>query len=135
MKVGITGTQHGWTEAQRTVFTLLVAELGITEWHHGDCVGVDEQASQVVKGLFGRDVIHCHPPLDPRRRAYVVGNTLHKAKPFLERNDDIAYAVELLIVIPRTIKERIRSGTWHTCRCARKYNKDIIIIGPSGERL
>jgi len=135
MKAGITGTQHGWTEAQRIQFTLMVSEMEITEWHHGDCEGVDEQASLVVRRRFGADCIHSHPPEDPKKRAYVPSGTIYEEKPYKVRNVDIATAVETLFVIPRTYTEREapRSGTWHTYRQGMKLKRRVILILPSGE--
>jgi len=135
MKVGVTGTRVGMTPAQRTAFELIIADLDITEFHHGDAVGVDEQAARAVKKRFSLQILHCHPPKDPKARAYVSGGTIYPEKPYLERNDDIAYGSELLIVMPRTNEKRIRSGTWHTYRCGLKYKRKIIVIGPLGERL
>jgi len=135
MKVGVTGTQQGWTRHQKVAFTLLIADLDITEFHHGDCVGCDEQAARVVKKRFSLGILHCHPPDDPKKRAYVSGGTIYPEKPYLERNKDIARACELLIVLPKTAQYSIRSGTWHTYRCALAMDKGIIVIGPEGERL
>ena len=136
MKAGVTGTQNGWTKAQRMMFTLIIAELDITEWHHGDCIGVDAQATMVVRQRFGMDIVHCHPPEDPKKRAYVSGHVIYSTKPYKERNVDIATAVEILFVIPRThtAKEAPRSGTWYTYRQAKALERRIIGIGPRGER-
>jgi len=135
MKVGVTGTQQGWTRAQKTAFILLIADLDITEFHFGDCIGVDEQAARTVRSRFGMDILHCHPPDNPKKRAYVSGGTIYPEKPYLERNKDIAHAAELVIVLPRTAEPSNRSGTWHTYRCAIALDKGIIVIGPGGERL
>ena len=134
MIYGVTGTQHGWTEAQRVQFTLMVAELDVTEWHHGDCIGVDDQASEVIRLRFGQDIIHAHPPDDDRKRAYVPSGPSHPLKPYLERNWDIAKAVETLFVIPKTRKKLVRSGTWHTYRAAKACKKRIIVIYADGSQ-
>ena len=135
MKAGVTGTQHGWTEAQRIQFTLMVSEMDIVEWHQGDCEGVDEQSTKVVVRRFGEDVLHTHPPEDPKKRAFVQGGKIHPEKPYRERNIDIATAVETLFVIPNiyTAKEAPRSGTWMTYRQAVKLGRRTILITPSGE--
>jgi len=135
MIVGVTGTRVGWTKAQKTAFTLIIADLDITEFHHGDAVGCDEQAARAVKKRFGLQILHCHPPDDSKARAFVSGGTIYPEKPYLERNKDIARAVELLIVLPQTAQKSIRSGTWHTYRCALAMDKRIIVIGPEGERV
>jgi len=133
MKAGVTGTQHGWTEAQRVQFTLMVSEMDIIEWHHGDCVGVDEQASLVVRRRFGQGVIHSHPPDNPKKRAWVPSGMIHIEKPYLDRNDDIVDAIETLFAIPQGYKNVVRSGTWYTYREAIKQSRQVILILPSGE--
>jgi len=135
MIIGVTGTQQGWTTPQKTAFILIIAELDVTEFHHGDCVGVDEQAARAVIKRYGRDVLHCHPPDKSAKRAFVSGSVIYQEKPYLERNKDIAHAAELLIVIPTTADEQIRSGTWHTYRHAKKLGRKVIVIGPTGDRI
>lgn len=133
MKAGVTGTQSGWTEAQRAKFTSMVSEMSIGEWHQGDCVGVDEQATETIIQLFGKDVLHTHPPSNPKKRAYVSGGKTYPAKPYLRRNEDIAQAVKLLFVIPQGYTELTRgSGTWHTYRQAIKRGRRVILILPNG---
>ena len=132
MKIGVTGTQEGWTERQRTVFTLATAELDVTEFHHGDCIGVDDQAADVIRKRFGVDVVHSHPPHQDVKRAFSKSATVYKTKHYLARNQDIAEAVELLYVIPNTYKERRRSGTWATYRRACKVGTRMVIIFPDG---
>ena len=134
MKAGVTGTQHGWTKAQQMMFTLIIAELDITEWHHGDCVGVDAQATAAVRQRFGMEVVHCHPPNIGKKRAYISGHIIYSVKPYLERNQDIAHVVEVLFVIPQTLQPVQRSGTWYTFRHAKALGRRIIGIGPRGER-
>lgn len=135
MKIGVTGTQHGWSEAQRTAFELIIAQLEITEFHHGDCVGVDEQAANAVRRRFGLNTLHTHPPEESRKRAFISGGIIYPKKPYLMRNNDIVSASELLIVLPKTEKQRARSGTWYTYRRAKKSNTKVIVIGPDGRRI
>ena len=133
LKAGVSGTQSGWTEAQRTQFTLMVSEMAIGEWHQGDCVGVDEQATEVIAQLFGRDILHTHPPVNPKKRAYVSGGKIYPEKTYLFRNDDIAQAVKVLFVIPHGYTELMRgSGTWYTYRQAINLGRRIILIMPDG---
>jgi len=135
MIYGVTGTRRGWTDAQRTTFTMMIKDLDITEWHHGDCVGVDDQASLIIRRRFGQDVIHSHPPDNEKKRAYVPSGPVYPAKPYLERNWDIAKIIEVLFVIPWTKKKLVQSGTWHTYRAATACKKKTIVIGPDGEIL
>jgi len=132
MKVGVTGTQYGWTERQRTLFTLATAELNLEEFHHGDCIGVDEQAAGVIRKRFGVDVVHSHPPNQDVKRAFAKSAVIYKAKHYLARNQDIVDAVDLLYVIPNSAYERRRSGTWVTYRRACKAGTRMVIIFPDG---
>jgi len=132
VKVGVTGTQKGWTERQRAGFTLLIAELEIDEFHHGDCVGVDEQAAKVVGDRIGYDKIHSHPPKMSKKRAYAMSGTVYEPKDYMLRNDDIVAASDFLIVVPLTEEHQLRSGTWATFRRACKAKKRTRIIFPNG---
>ena len=59
MKLGFTGTRRGMTSDQQIRVTLLVAELGPKEAHHGDCVGADAEFHEQFKYLA--TVMHAHP--------------------------------------------------------------------------
>ena len=127
MKVGITGSRNGWSIAQEVTFRDVIQNYQIDEFHHGDCVGVDEQAVGVVREDCG-EVIHTHPPLNGSKRAHV-GGRLYLPKEYIERNHDIVDAVDMLFVIPATNQEVTRSGTWATFRYAMKelQNGDSLI--------
>jgi len=130
MKIGITGTRDGWTAAQEFIFRSLVDGWDIEEFHHGDCVGVDEQACAVIEQLYGSP-IHTHPPKSSNHRANV-GGRLYAPKEYIERNHNIVDAVDLLVAIPKEANEQRRSGTWATYRYAIKQGKPTILIYPIG---
>ena len=132
MKVGFTGTKKGMTEKQKNKFARLILDLWPSEFHHGDCVGADAEAHQIVERLsFGNVIeIQIHPPENSDKRAFCKASIIRKPKDYLSRNHDIVNSTDVLIVCPKSNKEQIRSGTWATVRYARKKMKKIWIIYP-----
>jgi hypothetical protein len=135
MKTGFTGTQRGMTiEQGRVVLELLREELTsegqLSELHHGDCIGADEQAHKIALALGVRTVIW--PPTNGSKRAWCKADVVKPADEYLLRNRSIAYFTDRLIACPRGKEEEMRSGTWATVRYARSYKRPIFIIYPDG---
>lgn len=137
MKVGFTGTQHGMTEDQVRAIIKVLIQLGMDEFHHGDCVGADEMAHHVAEKLCVPIVIH--PPSNQAKRAFCKqahGNpfpvTVLPEKPYLDRNHNIVDATDALVAAPRLRNEEQRSGTWATIRYARNLGRPHVIIFPDG---
>jgi hypothetical protein len=130
LKVGITGTHKGATEAQLEMLGQLLKLWGATRLDHGDCVGADSQGHDVARslGLF----IAVHPPEKRELRAFRKGDLAYPLKPYLVRDRHIVDCTERLVALPDSLVERIRSGTWYTVRYARRLHRDITIIGPDG---
>lgn len=132
MRLGFTGTREGMTAAQTaTLQNLMRGESG--EFHHGDCVGADEEAATIAKSA-GLTII-VHPPTDARMRAYSQFGELRPAKPFLARNKAIVDECDTLIAAPKEVAEQQRSGTWSTVRYARKLGRRIWVIRPDGRAM
>jgi len=131
MKVGFTGTQSGMNDRQLakldSMLRALSAPGSIGEFHHGDCIGADEQFHQAVNDPYRTRI---HPPEDSKKRAWCHSEHILKPKPYLERNHDIVDAVDVLIATPRTNHEELRSGTWATIRYALSKGKKVIVIYP-----
>lgn len=132
MRVGFTGTRKGMTAKQKITFKEVLRSIWVNQFHHGDCVGSDEQADGIVK-KFCVIVPIIHPPDSSRLRAYCHGIVL-PIKPNLERNRNIVDETDVLIATPQGFKEEKRSGTWHTIRYARKRSKPVVIIYPDGTK-
>ena len=132
MILGITGTREGATHQQIDAFKkLILYTYLVTEFHHGDCVGVDAEGHDFARGLF--DII-IHPPENPKYRAFCQGACeIRPEKEYKARNCDIVDECDLLIGMPKEEFEIVRSGTWHALRYARKMKKPCIIIWPSGK--
>jgi hypothetical protein len=137
MKVGFTGTQEGMTKEQKEVFITLFEGLKAEEFHHGDCIGADEQVHEIVRKLFPEVKIHVHPPDKAIKRANCKGyHRIYAKKSYLVRNYDIVDMTEILIATPKTAEEELRSGTWAAVRYGKKQklNETIVyIITPNGK--
>lgn len=139
ISVGFTGTQEGMQALQ---FQALTDEVDymyhFTHWnsfefHHGDCIGADAEAHNLMERLHGVR-IWVHPPEDTKKRAFCKGTNVVflPAKPYIERNHDIVDACKLLVACPEG-PERRRSGTWATVRYAQRIGKPVTIIMPDGQ--
>lgn len=148
MKLGITGTRSGMTLAQRAAFIALIdaihAATPITNFAHGDCVGVDDQAANIVAVTFGHSGhgivrIICHPPTKNAHRAFnTYHDEIHQPAPYLTRNRAIVDSCDTLIVVPKEgdnlhcERHRMGSGTWYTCRYAIMVKKPVVVVWPGG---
>jgi hypothetical protein len=128
MKVGVTGTRKGPTEQQTSDIIHFLTTRPIEEFHHGDCIGVDEAAARIAS----RRGIHIvgHPPIDPKARAYFPSDEERPAQDFIQRNHNIVNEVDLLIVVPGEAHERKRSGTWATYRYANQQKVQVLLLLP-----
>ncbi len=131
MILGVTATRQTITKKQEQLFEEKVIELNITSFRHGDCLGGDKQAHEIVRRL-GNIYIIVHPPLNSFKRAYCKGDVILKPKKYLERNKDIINLSDYMIAMPNSTKQKVRSGTWYTVRYARKVRKALLIIFPNG---
>ena len=134
--IGFTGTQMGMTEPQKRTFSTIFGtrfKSSEIHFHHGDCVGSDAEAHDIAK-TYGVNVkVHIHPPLKNDKRAFKQGDVMYEPKEYLDRNQDIVNACDILIGAPRRQEEELRSGTWATLRYAKKNNKKYVIIYPDGQ--
>lgn len=130
MQVGFTGTQQGLTPEQLETLENEIRWKKDPTLHHGDCIGADEECHDLAR-QWGY-TIEVHPPADPSKRAFKVGDVNYKPKPYIERNHDIVDAANMLIACPGTMQEIVRSGTWATVRYARKTFVPVLIVWPNG---
>lgn len=132
MRLGFTGTQRGMTTAQREAFAGLVAREAPTEFHHGDCVGADEEAWAIVVQSCTTCETHAWQGNLPSKVAHTKSHVLHGPYNNFHRNGIIATVAQHLVACPGEATEQLRSGTWSTVRRARKLNRRITIIFPNG---
>lgn len=150
MVIGFTGTQSGMTQFQKDTFASILTLHSVTELHHGDCIGADEEANRIA--LYeGIKIFSIHPPSNHNRRAFcfdeeqatkfnhvltdykeLISSRVrwYPVKPYLERNQEMIDVVEMSIATPKEYHHTLRSGTWATIRYAWKIKKHIVIIPP-----
>jgi hypothetical protein len=139
VRVGFTGTQGGMTLYQRSAFATLIRELAPDEFHHGVCVGADEQAHEIVRREFGETCLLVgHPGVrngQPYKRSWKAQATLDLVLPekeMLKRNDDLV-VFDHLVAAPAETTPQLRSGTWATIRRAERRGIQIIYLWPTGK--
>lgn len=137
MKIGFTGTREGMTfEQKRSLASILswyASHENAKEFHHGNCVGADEEAARIADSYQYVTVSHPSTLIEYDSR-YESDVTLLR-KPPLKRNQDIVRECEIVIATPkeRTEPAPLRGqGTWSTVRYARKRDVKCIIIWPDG---
>jgi hypothetical protein len=140
MKVGFTGTRFGMTQPQEASFIEVMAQFfEVSEFHHGDCVGADDQAHRYIAWKVALVVIH--PPIDETNRArcgYDMDEgdqSIRWMEPLTHfaRNRNIVNMTDWLIATPYNGYEENVGGTWYTINFARKQKKNLVIIWPSGK--
>lgn len=131
MKVGFTGSRLGMNQLQADIFRTFIIGHDVTEFHHGDCIGADADAHNIIQPY--KIPIIIHPPIDTKFRANCKSSLSVFKKGYLERNQDIVDQTDILIAVPEGFNELVRSGTWYTVRYARKCSKNVYIIFMNGE--
>jgi len=138
-KIGMTGSRRGMTKVQKDWFAEFAKTYHPIEFHHGDCVGADEDGHNIVN-IFNYAKIVVHPPIDPKLRAFCMidptrGDEIREEKDYLDRNKDIVNETELLIAFPNndvTHRGPGGGGTWATVRYARSVGKKVIVVYKNG---
>ena len=131
--VGFTGTRNGMSSSQMQSFRKLVAELMNIDssFHHGDCIGADAEAHDIVLSIIPDISIVIHPPSKGTMRAYKDQGHVLPPKDYIARNHNIVDSTSVLIAAPSSAEHdpaSKRSGTWATIRYARSKGKKIYIL-------
>lgn len=131
MKIGVTGTREGATDAQLDALISYFESVKCAfELHHGDCLGVDVEVAAIARNYQGRIV--CHPPSKTEMQGYYGGDEVRKPKGYLERDRNIVNETELLLVVPLHTEWQPKGGTWYTHDHAVKTGKPVKIFWPDG---
>lgn len=141
--VGFTGTRNGMTMVQMDNLTgILLAQKkrDVDNWfHHGDCIGSDEQAHKIAKDLGYK--VHLHPPSDDKQQAFCQEyDAITEPKSYRARNRDIIRTCGVLVATPAEDQVMVSSGmfnfrgsgTWMTVHMAQELDKPRIICYPDG---
>lgn len=132
--IGITGSRFGCTHPQLHTLEMALIRLrndhGARVFHHGDCIGVDQQAVRAAKFLGLRIV--SHPPINESLRAYYPSDETREPAGYLERDRALTGEVDLLLGCPKTPWPQRRSGTWFTIRYAEQTGTKVAVILPDG---
>lgn len=129
MKIGITGSRNGVSDAALDRFKRLMNANNVDEIHHGDCKGTDE----IIHNLYCEKVkMVIHPPKNSSLRAYCQSDDIKECYDYLERNNNIVEQVDVLVAFPDSYEEKLRSGTWYTIRRAKNFGMQCIIIFKDG---
>ncbi len=131
LKIGFTGTRHGMNDIQKEKLKKIINAKKFSEFHHGMCIGSDEQAHHIISNKNKNIKIVGHPPTFKGSMIDPGCHILMKQFEYLIRNHNIVDATDVLIATPDT-KEKTRSGTWSTVRYAKKKNKKIYVIHKNG---
>jgi hypothetical protein len=132
LRMGVTGATGGCTPWQAAQLRSLLMSFTPSEVHHGDCIGVDALSHAIAIELrdcstTGSPRVHIHPPEDSKQRAFCqYYDVMHPLQPYLVRDREIA-ACDLLVAVPHSRQEQLRSGTWATVRYARGLKYPLII--------
>ena len=129
MVIGFSGTRRGMSTRQKLDLVTKLQELSVTEFHHGDCIGADAEAHDIVRDQFPDIQIVVHPPNDDKQRAWRRGDVILPTGYYLNRNRSIVDSTEALIATPWESRNVVRSGTWFTIRYAQEIGKPAHIIG------
>ena len=132
--LGFSGTQVGMTTPQGAELYHLLAERQgdygqELEFHHGQCIGADEQALRMAKHLGIWTV--SHPPLNQVKMSLETSDLTLPAKDYLDRNWSIVLASQEMVFCPKEMAEVLRSGTWATYRYAKKLGRSYTVISPT----
>lgn len=132
VKVGFTGTRRGMTASQWASFTALIRKFcqkyERVEFHHGQCIGADEEAASIAKEL-GCWIVS-HPPTNQKAMSDFAFDESRAPRPYLQRNHGIVDEADVMLAAPGEIEEQLRSGTWATIRYARRSGKPAEILYP-----
>jgi len=136
VKIGFTGTQLGMTPQQAVAVANFLGQYLRFVGHHGICVGADVQFDGLARAALGFEHMVIHPMIFAGDKAGLVVRGPHDrvlpSRPPLVRNEQIAFACDVLLATPKEDHMITRSGTWTTVRYALANGKPVFVVIPNG---
>jgi len=100
-------------------------------FHHGCCVGADEFAHYAAD--LADWAIELHPPVDESDMVKPTSyDNCRTPLTYMKRNKAIVDVAKMMLVVPNTMTEQQRSGTWATYRMAKKKGIERVLVLPDG---
>lgn len=119
------------TRAQARTCRRVLEDLAPGEAHHGDAIGADAEFHDVAQRLGVRLVVH--PPLEPRHRAFRMGDRVEKPARYKVRNRALVDEADVVVGAPAAPQANSpHSGTWYTLRYALRAGKRVMVLWPDG---
>lgn len=137
MNIGFTGTRRGLTIKQiEAVMSILEANYiaGAKEFHHGNCIGADEQAAQMAKEIGYATIAH-PSNLSAKYQSAFRSSVILRPEPPLVRNQIILSISQYIICCPKNfiMPESLRGqGTWWTIQESDRLMHPMVTIYPDG---
>jgi hypothetical protein len=133
----VSGSRKGMTTAQKSAFEYFLESTNFQAVRHGDCIGVDAEAHEIVRQCAPTVLIHVHPPTNEKQRAFcdqtASPTVVHAAAAFLARDRRMVDLSDFVVAMPKSEREERRgSGTWVVIRYARKRKIPLMIVYPDG---
>lgn len=139
VRMMLTGTRAGMTEAQKKRVSELVEIHKPDVAIHGDCIGADADFNRIIRDLDREVLIQMHPAkgagiqrawCDKRPKQEIT--TVYQPDLPLVRNRTMVDKASLVIATPKEYSMILRSGTWAAVRYAEKIKKPLIVVYPDG---
>lgn len=138
LQLGFTGSRHGMNDFQKAFFEEFVRDKCGT-FNHGDCIGADAEAHDIIRKYRDHWRVVVHPPANEENRAWKLGDLVLSPLPYYGRNKCIVRDSQVLLAFPNgpEPKGKRKGGTWHTINICREVieagaPKQCHIILPNG---
>ena len=121
------------TDQQKESLRQVLAEYQPDEFHHGDFVGADAEAHEIVRAAYPSIRIVLHPPVKKTLRAFCQGDELRPARGYIARNRELVRTCDMLVAAPKSMDDQQMSGTWAVIRYARIRAVATVVLNPEAD--